>query len=821
MQDSNTISGTAQNSPERGWVAAIASATAAVRSTGRSTGELDAVGQNGLSPGLNRRDVIKWMALAGAAMCRPVSLLAGVMPAEPADSSSGANYLAVHPRLFYNPASLEHLRQMLAADGADSGLKRHGEQLIAADLIPESVARQGAGQQANYGEPGSQISDMGLTLGLLYQLTGDRRYADKLRDAMLYYSKYARWTAESFERRSPPWLSELDTSTFSFGYAAGYDALHDFLSDSDRKAISDTMVRLAVLPILNDWISPGTRIQSFDTMGHNWWGVCVAGAGLCALALLGDDPRAPEWIASIDAGFEQWFNYRGDVLQNRVATFERSGPSYEGVNYTQYGVSEYLQYRLAWQNTWSGQKAAHLEPLDHLAHFFLHTLYPTSTGSYAVNFNDSSLKGDVTETILLLIACGLGTPEASRYLELVHTHPHRTLFSLLRQHPRPEPVSEAPTSCIYPNMGWAMMRSSWDDDATFLAMKSGYTWNHAHADAGSFILFKQGAPLIIDSGTCAYTRPEYLSYYRQSRAHNVILFDGAGQPPEDLFSGCKFPGHLHSLIDGLGLKYVYADATGPMARWFSRNYRHWLWSGDVILIIDDVNAHTPGQMDWLLHFDGAYKTGANGTVRLKNGPAEAVVKMLFPQTTIREDTGLAVHDPDRTVPYLVFSPGAPMQSSRFITAICLNPDAVPNFEIQKNENYLGIKFQTSDAVEELYLDLHAVRTPNTTDLRIGDWVTDAYLLHFKRALTGDQPVRRFFVGNGSYLRYQGRSMIESLSKMTACWAPDNDLEVFSNNASPRIQIAAENAPRTVKWNNQPLPVKFDSQSKLVSLQIPL
>jgi hypothetical protein len=51
------------------------------------------------------------------------------------------------------------------------------------------------------------------------------------------------------------------------------------------------------------------------------------------LALLGEDPRAQEWIAAIDAGFEQWFNYRGNARQNRVATFERSGPSYEGVNY--------------------------------------------------------------------------------------------------------------------------------------------------------------------------------------------------------------------------------------------------------------------------------------------------------------------------------------------------------------------------------------------------------------------------------------------------------------------------------------------------------
>ncbi len=690
--------------------------------------------------------------------------------------------------------------------------------MLAASLIPESAAMKGESQHASYGKPGTQMADFGLTLGLLYQLTGDKRYAEKLLEAMLYYANYVRWTAPSFGHRSPPWHSELDTAKFSFGYATGYDALHTYLSEEDRKTISDAMVRLAILPTLNDWVLPGSRIHSFDSMGHNWWGVCVSGAGLCSLALLGDDPRAQGWIDAIDAGLEQWFAYQGNVLQNRVATFERSGPSYEGVNYTNYGVSEYLHYRLAWQNTYPSRKAAHMEPLDHVANFFLQTLYPTSNGSLTVNFNDSSLDGDVEGTLLLLIACSLGTPEASCYLERLHAHPQSTLLSLLRQYPRPPALTAAPTSCIYPDMGWAMMRSSWENDATFLAMKSGYTWNHAHADAGNFILFKQGMPLIIDSGTCDYSRPEYTSYYRQSQAHNVILFNGSGQPPKDLFTGCKFPGHLHSLVDGPGLKYVYADATGPMAQSFSRNYRHWLWSGDVILIIDDIYAHTPGQLDWLLHHAGKYNVDPDGSVTLKNGAAHAVVKMLYPKTRLTEGIGLAEHNPDKKMPYLVFSTEAPVQSCQFITAVCLNPDAVPQFEILNKENYLGVRIQTADAIEELYLDLRAVRSPDTIDIRVGDWVTDAYLLHFKHAASGGQPVR-FFLGDGSYLRYQGRSVIESLSKLTACWAPGDSLEIFSDKTSASVQIAADAPPRSVKWNNQPVAARFDNQSRLVSIRI--
>ena len=770
---------------------------------------------------ISRRSLIKLMMLTSPVMSRPVSLLAEIVPnAFNAGRDVGGGQPPPHPRLFYNSASLERLRQWLAADAtAQAALVNSGEELLAADFISEQVAMKGPGQQQNFFAPGDQMSEMGLTLGLLYRLTGEERYADKLKKAMYYYAGYARWTASGFPHRSPPWHSELATSKFSFGYATGYDALRDVLSDSDRRKIAEVMVNKAVLPILKDWVLPATRIHSLDSMGHNWWGVCVSGAGLCALALLGDDPRAQGWIDVVDAGFQQWFGYQGSALQNRVATFQRSGPSYEGVGYTNYGVHEYLHYRLAWQNTCPGRKAAPMEPLDHLSRFFLHTLYPTSDGFYTVNFNDSSLEADSTMTVLLLNACGLGTPEASRYLDLVQTDPDSTMLPLVRQYPRPPAAVEVPDCCAYPDMGWAMLRSSWENDATLLAVKSGYTWNHAHADAGSFVLFKEGSPLIIDSGHCAYYRPEYTSYYRQSKAHNVVLFNGAGQPEGDLFVGCKFPGHLHGLIDGLGLKYLYADATGPMARWFVRNYRHWLWTGDVILILDDIRAHTPGQLDWLLHhnYDGEYKLESGGGVRIKNGAAEVMVKMLYPPAKIHEAKGLADGHPGREVPYLVFSPDDPAQSCQLITAICLNPEAVPKFEILKDQGYIGVRMRTPDVVEEVYLDRRAIRSPGTVSINVGEWATDAYLLHIKRATGGNQSVQRFFIGDGSYLRHKDRSLIESLSKLTACWSPGEAPEIFTDSASDFIQIAADRPTSSVRWNGRVITGNYDPATKLVVL----
>jgi hypothetical protein len=427
---------------------------------------------------------------------------------------------------------------------------------------------------------------------------------------------------------------------------------------------------------------------------------------------------------------------------------------------------------------------------------------------------------DSTATVLLLIACGLATPDSSRYLQHVHTHSEGVLLSLLRQHPEPAVHGNAPMSIIYPRMGWATMRSSWENDATFLAMKSGYTWNHAHPDAGSFILFKQGMPLIIDSGTCSYSRPEYTTYYRQSRAHNVILFNGAGQPDEDIDRGCKFPGQMHCLIDGLGMKYVYADATGPMARWFSRNYRQWLWSDDVLLVIDDVHAHTAGRMDWLLHYDGEYTDNSEGSVTLKNGVAEAVVKMLYPANRHREDIGLADHNPDRKLPYLVFYPEDAARSRQFITAICLNPEAIPKFEILEGENYVGVRVHTQHSLEETYLNLRAINGSihTSSGIRIGDWMTDAYLLHTSRSSSGDAAVQRYFVSDGSYLRRGSRSVLETLTKLTACWSQGETMEVFSCDAPASLQIAADDSPQSVGWNGTAVPTVYDNEKRLVSLK---
>ena len=135
-----------------------------------------------------------------------------------------------------------------------------------------------------------------------------------------------------------------------------------------------------------------------------------------------------------------------------------------------------------------------------------------------------------------------------------------------------------------------------------LAIKCGDTWNHAHADAAHFILYRKGEDQIYDAMTLSYSDPLYLKYYVQSEAHNVLKFEGKGQDYRDNYKNhAKLPGKLCNYVDEAGFRYIVADGTGPMSRWFRKHHRHFLWLDGFILIYDDVECYENGEVNFLLH----------------------------------------------------------------------------------------------------------------------------------------------------------------------------------------------------------------------------
>jgi len=764
-----------------------------------------------------------------------VVIIVGIVPEASAQQNNRkAAELSNRPRLFFTAERIKNLQERAAKDSvfkeASNKIIERADRLLEAELVSKEYAEGGSGQHGNYKRPSSQIADMGTTLGLAYRMTGEERYAEKLRDAMIHHGNLNRWAGDA--HHDPPWHSELNTARFCYGYAVGYDSIYGFLSGEERKAIAESMVRLGILPTLDDWVLGEKRIHALDSMGHNWWSVCVSMAGLAALSLVGDYPQAEAWANCVSEVFPEWFYYQGNILQNKPANFDTKGAFYESVSYANYALSEYLLFRLAYSNVFGESSAPDIPLLKVAGDFFVHACYPASDSIMSANFGDSNLNATGARTMRMLLANGYDQLQYHWYLNRTDRglrDPVGLVYDRLQ--PEQSVPNGFPESMLYPDIGWAVLRSSWQDDATMLAIKSGIAWNHAHPDAGSFILLHHGKPLIIDSGNCSYSRREYTSYYRHSKAHNVVLIDGHAQNPEDCGNGDRgtvTSGRIPRLIDAAGLKYVFADATGATSWKFSRNYRHFLWFGDVILIFDDVRTHDKGQLEWLLHYqDKAEKQGEQ--ILLSNGDSSALVQSLFPETMqVVEKKGLKDHDPDTEVTYLALTPEQTTRKEKFITAVFpLEPGSEePSVKVErlKANEAIGVRISQGNMLTDVYLNQRADgRKMHRNSCNVIDgWDTDAYMFAVTRPKDADQndpdSVVRYFVACGSYLRKNGKVVLDSLSKIYTVFVPGRQTQVWlEGQPVTNVFLRATSKPDTVVFNGRNVKVFYDEMAHVVRL----
>ncbi|MFD2034765.1 heparinase II/III family protein [Belliella marina] len=707
--------------------------------------------------------------------------------------SIGKGILLLWIALVYSFAAVAQQRQyLLHSDQNIARLKRQVEQdrQVAESWKVKLGQAERLMEKDRWSAPDCQL------LSLVYRMTGDKRFAEAIRKTLLDYAGRETWEGHDLLNRTPPWKGGLETAHTCFYMALGYDAAYDYLSKSDRHIIAEGIVRVGIEPLMGDWLDPQTSFHTLDTMGHNWWSACVYMAGYAAMAVRDEIPQAKNWVRQISETAPEWVNYSGSVLQNKIPHFDQEGGFYESINYAAFGVSQYLFFRYSITHVMPEIKQPELPVLEKMADFFIYTTYYVNEGKpLSVNFGDSRIDKNGNACVVLLYNMGYQKERYAWYLKHSSTGADREGLQLdspngLILYPelpelKNDYTPDLPFSKLYPDMNWATLRNSWEKDATMLAVKSGFSWNHSHADAGSFILFHKGKNLIIDSENSSYANPLYTEYYCQSEAHNVILFNGEGQDRKDPYFGTVNHGSLRHLIEGKDYKYILSDATGPYAHILRRNYRSFLWVGDVILVIDDLLAHKAGGFEWLLHYNGeSERRGLD--LSIKEGDAEVLVHPLFPETfpngglphdfpeqmRLKEKQGYKGHHPEKPEPYWSISHFEEKSRAKFINAILLKGDEreLPKVERFEGKDFLGVRIIQEGKVTEAYFNLLAdgrLKHRNSTNVMNG-WETDAYLL----ALTfekGDnrskvENVESIFIGHGSILRRNEKTLIHSLSK---------------------------------------------------------
>ena len=668
---------------------------------------------------------------------------------------------------------------------------------------------------------------------LAYMMTGDRKYADKIKDVLIETSKIKSWGDREMLARTPAWRSELQMAHRSFQVAVAYDVIYEILTPAERMQIAKGMYDLAVEPLLGDWILEPTRIHSLNSMGHNWWTSCAGMGGLLALAISNELPDAKKGADTLIEMLPEWFEFNGDVIQHKPRTFDRDGGMYESINYASFGTTEALLFRLAYLNSHPGTKLEDIPHMAKLASFFCHVAYPRDGELYSINFGDSHKNVTGESSMLLAYAMGEKSPETLWYVSQVKEGQHREGY------PRSFPMGflytpdlskapatpDLPTSHLWKDFGWATMRDNWDKDATMLAVKSGMTWNHSHADANSFIIFHKGVDIIKDAGNCSYGKPEYRNYFFQSDAHNVVKFNGEGQPTFQQYHGSMLPGSVSSLIDGGNIKYVLADGTGPMSKHFNRNFRNFLWIDNVIFIIDDIGSHKPGHFEWLWH-PGGEATKRGFDLEVKNGQSAVAVRPLYPRQLAYSNF---VHDyPEDLYWEVKEGPTENLQASeeyysfhlpettdrvKAVTAIILkdSPDDknLPVIERREGKNWIGLRMKHNGKITDLYINqLADGRLMHMNSwIEADGWNTDAYMFAVSYPEGGDAAnPSETFIGHGSSLRRGDDVRFSSLSKLSMIAKNEGKRLNLQVTGQPRINMGFRASPSSMTVNGKTSPV---------------
>jgi hypothetical protein len=440
----------------------------------------------------------------------------------------------VHPRVYVTAAGLATLRER-ARTTHRAIWQRALANVRALKVEPPKAPAQ---ERRVQNEVGMGIAEAALA----WKVEGDPKYlaaAKKYMDAAVSYEVWG------YTYNKPD--VDLAAGHLLYGLGWGYDLLYDDLTEAERKRYRDKLVRQARL--MYAFFKP--REGKTYAYSQNHTSIPIAGLGVAAYALYDEVEDAPRWAALARAIFDR-------VLE----TYSADGYFYEGFEYWIFSVPWLFHWMDAHAHA-TGEDLYDRPGMRAMHRYVAHSMLPR--GEYVFDFGDT-WEGPETRAkrgkeyprshpdgrfhtnfnLLYRIAQRFGSGEAQGVAQWLERFGHvnkEDYWSLLWYDAavKPVPIEQQPRWHWFKDHEVVFWRSAWGPDATALAFKAGppeghhaknklekfADWRlsagHAHPDAGSFIVYANGAYLTGDSGYAGVPLTIH---------HNAVLVDGKGQARE-------------------------------------------------------------------------------------------------------------------------------------------------------------------------------------------------------------------------------------------------------------------------------------------------
>ncbi len=157
-----------------------------------------------------------------------------------------------HPRLIMTESELERVRQMIKSEPLarawHAKLRQQAEKMLDEPTVEYKLNGPRLLAQSR------RCLDRVYTLGLLYRLDGDKRFAERAKQELFAAAAFQDWNPSHF----------LDVAEMTHAFGIGYDWLFDALSAEERATLRTAIIEKGLKPSLVDKLSHAAR-------GYNWW----------------------------------------------------------------------------------------------------------------------------------------------------------------------------------------------------------------------------------------------------------------------------------------------------------------------------------------------------------------------------------------------------------------------------------------------------------------------------------------------------------------------------------------------------------------------
>ncbi|MDR2705582.1 MAG: heparinase II/III family protein [Planctomycetaceae bacterium] len=414
-----------------------------------------------------------------------------------------------HPRLFALAGTEERIKKLIAENTEVENLYKiileNGEKALKEEPVVYEIKVR---SQPTILDTSRKAKDRIILLSTLYRLTKEKKYLDRATLEMTTVCRFNDWNHRCF----------LDTAEMLVGVAVGYDWLYADLTSEQRILFRESIRDKGLLPGKEAY----EKKVGWTKTRFNWNQVCSGGLTVGALAIADEEPQLAAFI----------LNKTATGVQTAMSEFQPDGGTREGPGYWSFALQFNVMMIAALQSALGTDFGLSGFPgFDQTGRFRIHFVTPLKT---VFSFGDGNSTTS-SNPVMFWLATQFNRPdyaEQDRMLFTLNKPFHLWWFT------EKEDFNNEPTAAYFQHAGLAFMRSSWESNAVYVAVKGGSTaTGHAHMELGHFQLIADERLWLSDLGSVPYTKDYFhkekrWTFYRATNfAHNVPVIDGKLQNP--------------------------------------------------------------------------------------------------------------------------------------------------------------------------------------------------------------------------------------------------------------------------------------------------